>query len=392
MGTRHTKYPHYRFMFWKRLKEKMINHFFIPFLILPCFHFDSASTYFQGPNKWTFKPDFCKYFKKPPSYCFPWDPTKPTVSIKTTTTTTPKPTTDIPKDFEKVSSFIFTVDGEEHAQEGFYDKETKEAIITSPAHSGYSATTSVITTKTKTQPAKMLTCHDEHCYYDNVFDELFLQPENILEHSTRNTRKVQANENTITYYVMRSGHREITPKDYEYKKLSENMKSVGKGKKIFVSNSKITKEAPSSDFSFSSDQNSKRYKRQSQGCHIRHGCVKNSVGCRWSFSPKSLPNGQTISVHGIDVDETCALCCNNDNVNPWWQMYVKCSDIINVGPQAYNTALAVTGYDNGEFNNYECHSTAFSQNLGAPYSTYDPNCHTFGIYFGTCVTNDGYCP
>ena len=55
-------------------------------------------------------------------------------------------------------------------------------------------------------------------------------------------------------------------------------------------------------------------------------------------------------------------------------------------------SVAVTGYDNGEFNNYECHSTAFSQNLGAPYSTYDPNCHTFGMHFGTCITNNGYCP
>ena len=56
----------------------------------------------------------------------------------------------------------------------------------------------------------MLTCHDQHCYYDNVFDELYLQPENILEHSTEQTTTVQADENTITYYVVRSGHREVT--------------------------------------------------------------------------------------------------------------------------------------------------------------------------------------
>ena len=29
---------------------------------------------------------------------------------------------------------------------------------------------------------------------------------------------------------------------------------------------------------------------------------------------------------------------NNDNVNPNGQHFVKCSDIINIGPQAYNTA------------------------------------------------------
>ena len=62
---------------------------------------------------------------------------------------------DIPDNFEKVSSFIFLVNGEEHAQEGFYDKETKEAILTSPAHSGYTATTSVITTKNETHPGRV---------------------------------------------------------------------------------------------------------------------------------------------------------------------------------------------------------------------------------------------
>jgi len=357
--------------------------FFITLVILQSFHFDSVSTFFQG----TFKPDltwWCEIFKKHPK-CLTW----------TTTTTTP-PRTDIPNDFEEISSFIFIVDGEEHEQEAFYNNETKEAIITSPAHSGYSATISVITTKNETHPAKMLTCHDQHCYYDNVFDELFLQPENIFKHSTRKTRKVQADENTITYYVVRSGHREITPKDYEYQNLSENMKSVGKGKKIFVSSSRITTEAPSSDLNITSDsdQKTKRYNRQGRGCFTNYGCVRNSVSCRWSFNPEQLVgSGQTwISVHGIDVDETCSLCCNNDNVNPNRQIYVKCSDIINVGPQAYNTALAVTGYDNGEFDYYGCQTTAFSQNLGAPYSTYDPDCHTFGMHFGTCVTNDGFCP
>ena len=55
-------------------------------------------------------------------------------------------------------------------------------------------------------------------------------------------------------------------------------------------------------------------------------------------------------------------------------------------------SVAVTGYFNGEFSNYGCQTTAFSQNAGAPFTTYDPNCHTFGINFGTCVTDDGYCP
>ena len=55
-------------------------------------------------------------------------------------------------------------------------------------------------------------------------------------------------------------------------------------------------------------------------------------------------------------------------------------------------SVAVTGYDNGEYNFYGCQTTAFSQNLGAPYGTYDPNCHTFGTLFGTCVTANGFCP
>ena len=61
----------------------------------------------------------------------------------------------VPDGFEKVSSFVFLVDGKEHSQESFYDKETKEAILTNPAHSGYSATTSVITTKNETHPGRV---------------------------------------------------------------------------------------------------------------------------------------------------------------------------------------------------------------------------------------------
>ena len=34
----------------------------------------------------------------------------------------------VPDGFEKVSSYIFLVDGDEHAQEGFYHEETKELL------------------------------------------------------------------------------------------------------------------------------------------------------------------------------------------------------------------------------------------------------------------------
>ena len=51
------------------------------------------------------------------------------------------------------------------------------------------------------------------------------------------------------------------------------MKSVGKGKKIFISASKLSTETPSSDFDFTSDQNAKRYKRQSRGCSTKVGFI-----------------------------------------------------------------------------------------------------------------------
>ena len=81
--------------------------------------------------------------------------------------------------------------------------------------------------------AKMLTCHDHHCYYDNVFDELYLQPENIKEHSTRKTNKVLADENNLTYYVLRSGHREVTPEDNRWKRNFTELKDCPKPFKDF---------------------------------------------------------------------------------------------------------------------------------------------------------------
>ena len=63
----------------------------------------------------------------------------------------------------------------------------------------------------------------------------------------------------------------ISFKDDEYQNLSENMKSVGKGKKIFTSNSTLSTVKPSSNFNITSDsdQDTKRSKRQSTGCSIR---------------------------------------------------------------------------------------------------------------------------
>ena len=61
-------------------------------------------------------------------------------------------------------------------------------------------------------------------------------------------------------------------KDDEFRDLSENMKFVGTGKKILISNSKISTDAPSSDFDITPNRKTKRstrHKRQGRGCSSR---------------------------------------------------------------------------------------------------------------------------
>ena len=60
----------------------------------------------------------------------------------------------------------------------------------------------------------------------------------------------------------------ISFKDDEYQNLSENMKYVGKGKKILFSNSRLSTEAPTSDFNLASDKKTKRSTRHGRGCKM----------------------------------------------------------------------------------------------------------------------------
>jgi len=302
---------------------------------------------------------------------------------------------DVPDHFEKVSSYVFIVDGKEHAQEAHFDHETKEAILTSPAHSGYTAITKVITKKNDTHPSYSLTCHIEHCYYEFVHDELFLDPESFLEHSTTRTRKIRTDTNTtVINYIKRSGHREITDEDEEYQNLTENMKSVVKGRKIFViSNSTVSTEPPSSIFTFANSTQPPPGQKQG-ACIVLYGCLNTWTSCTWNFKPNHISPGQSLSVHNIDTDEVCAMCCNNADVPLSLQYYVKCDDIKNVGPQAMTTAIAVTAFQTGQSTTHDCTITPFSQagGIGAPYTKYDPACDAFGMYFGTCVDDAEGCP
>ena len=138
----------------------------------------------------------------------------------------------IPDGFIKVSSLIFEVDGQDHAQEAFYNEAAAEVILTSPAHSGYYSSTTILTEKTESNPAKIFSCHDQTCFLNDVHDELYSEPKNILLNTSTESKRIRVNKNANTMYVTRSNHREIT--QLEYDTLTPSMKYISKGQKIVL--------------------------------------------------------------------------------------------------------------------------------------------------------------
>jgi len=294
----------------------------------------------------------------------------------------------IPEHFDKVSSFEFVVNGEVHAQETHHDEDTGDLILTSPAHSGYPDTTTVISSKNSSEPAKMMSCSDSLCHLSDLHDELALHPQNILKHRTRHSRRVRV-ENKKIVNVIRSNHRLLSINELE--SLSENMKHVSDGRMILTSDSEVITGEPINDFNmvFSDVADD----RAGTGCKLRQGCVDVNSSCTWSFDVE-LDNvtGQVIphkevNVHGIAYDRYCTFCCRNNASFPD-NDHVLCEDLEKTtdryrSAQAFLTGVAETNHDeNGE---YKCFGKSYW------YNTWNENCCIFSRKFGACVKNDGEC-
>ena len=119
---------------------------------------------------------------------------------------------------------VYVVDGEDHAQEAYYNEQTQELIITNPAHSGFSDSITLITSKDENGDAKILTCYNDECHYHEAHDEMGLNPRKYvrLSKSLKQTR-VNADDAT-NIYVIRSDHSRIN--ETEYESLPETMKKI----------------------------------------------------------------------------------------------------------------------------------------------------------------------
>ena len=85
------------------------------------------------------------------------------------------------------------------------------------------------------------------------------------------------------------------------------MKSVGKGKKIFISDSRLSTKTPSSDFDFTSDsdQDAKRNKRHAHAhAHTRH--TRRQV--------EEIRQGCMIWVSFLYLDWSCTVNINFQNI------------------------------------------------------------------------------
>jgi len=300
---------------------------------------------------------------------------------------------NIPEEFVSVSSFEFELDGEIHAQETHYNEETKEVILTSPAHSGYPEVTTVLTTKNETHKAKKMTCSDAVCQLNDVLDELNLNPENILNQtSSRKTRKVRA-DNATTIYAIRSNHELLSSEEFE--SLPDSMKHVSNRRTIFKSKITLYSELPKSIFSLSTS--SKLQKQAKQSCTQKVGCQESINSCTWTFA---IDEGWDIGVpfHVQEGDRYCMYCCGNDNSYPDNE-HVLCSDMEDTTKtqrkRALVTAIADTAKLLGKWQYTDAEGSVHDHicvptNHGS-YPEYNKECHYFSSKTGTCMAEGETC-
>ena len=100
----------------------------------------------------------------------------------------------VPANFKPLISNTYVVDGVDHAQYAFYDEESKEAIVHVPAHAGFDPVVSVITSKDQEGKAKILSCQNDICDFNNLPDELNMNVENIL-HDLKIRTRTGGNQN-----------------------------------------------------------------------------------------------------------------------------------------------------------------------------------------------------
>jgi len=306
-----------------------------------------------------------------------------------------------PENFEVLKPITFDSNGEEHEQAVYYNDENKEAILYSPAHSGYPAITTVLTSKNGTKKAKSLTCDDDSCHLNDVLDELYLDPEiiahvyKLYENSTTKSNKVRVVEadGAKINYVVRSNHQAIS--ESEQQELPESMKAVSSGKMIFVSDVTIENERPDDEFTF--DNNNTEV--QKAWCGFKYGCGStNQHGCSWSFDfvqkPPTLPDG-TFQVHNVAFDRYCIICCGNPDSFPDNNDFVLCDRLDEskyaylARRQAFSTAVALTFA--------QVHGPAHTK-CADLYPVFKPGCKTYGNGqnnqgLGACVLDqNSSCP
>lgn len=304
----------------------------------------------------------------------------------------------VPETFEKFSSTEFVIDGVTHSQEAHFNNETGEVILTSPAHSGFSDITHVLSPRNDTTSAKIMTCDNTFCHFNENQNAMHFEPDNIPKTKNAKTERIEDASDIETRFVVRTNHRSLNPE--EMASLSGAMKQVSIGKTLLTSDIEVRKDLPFDGFEFSDEVSSdeKVSKFSTTACQSRYGCASVNISCglsHWSelgpFKPGTVPYvNRTRQLHAVEVNYYCSYCCNNDYVTLDNNKYVKCSafeedmegNYFVDEPQSFYTGVALTYHD--ESGKFMCFGPG-----GEP--EYKEDCHKYGQKFGTCVASGMPC-
>jgi len=283
------------------------------------------------------------------------------------------------------NTVIFEENGEIFEQKHAYSPDTKEAVITVPAHGDYPETKFIMQGRSSNSAAagKMIVASENRCSLEDMPDEI--NPEDMLKENRREKNTRQKKE--VKMYRIQSDVREAT--EEEQQMLSETMKSACASKTIVVSSIETINEEEflkTSIANFANKAASRIKKNETDNFeknpqkNSRAICSRSYYGCatvgakhcvRWDIVPEN-EEGDKPLVHYRGHVSHCIFCCPEPNTK-----FPVCKCINN--GQRFATAFAITSESVGGA--YDCTSTK------TPYTRWDPNTNIAECQYteGSCV-------
>jgi len=246
---------------------------------------------------------------------------------------------------------VISENGETIIQEHTYDHNTKEAVVTVPAHNGFENNTFIMIGRNSDHPlaGKMMSVSKDKCILHDKPDDV--DSEHLA--TQRGLKNLVHSKNSIEFrYIYKRNQTNISEDSSDYLQLTEEMKKSCAGLTIVKSDTEVV----------SKEEHERRRMRRPTfvddgekiddkkvGCdNVTAACVdnENPDGC-WYWGANQVDASQ---LHFLSIDqatEMCVKCCFHYNVTT---AIIRC-DCLTTG-QAMSTAYYQLWFECAPYSHY----------------------------------------